>query len=404
MLKRLRIKFICINMLIVTAMLCVIFGMVFHFTRQNLEAESLRTMQALAAEPLRHGRPDPRPGEARLPYFVLELGQRGDLVAADGGYYDLSDEKNLREILKAALETRGSAGILPEYGLRFQRAAAPMGQRIIFVDISGEQNTLRDLARSCALVGTPGLLAFFLISLFLARWAVKPVERAWTEQRQFVADASHELKTPLTVILTNAELMREQGGDERARAQFSEGILSMAHQMRGLVEGLLELARVDSGTVEAAISPLDLSELVSDALLPFEPLYFEHDLEIRSAIERNIRVNGNAAQLRQAVEILLDNAMKYSSAPSAVSVALKRRGRRCLLSVSNPGAPIPPEELKKIFQRFYRMDTARSMNQSYGLGLSIAERIVKKHKGRIWAESRDGANTFYVELPIIMPQ
>lgn len=404
MLKRLRIKFICINMLIVTAMLCVIFGMVFHFTRQNLEAESLRTMQALAAEPPRRGRPAPRPGEARLPYLVLELGQRGDLTAADGGYYDLSDDDFLREIMEAALETREPSGILEEYGLRFQRTAAPVGQRVVFVDMSGEQNTLNSLVKTCAIIGAAGLFAFFLISLFLARWAVKPVERAWTEQRQFVADASHELKTPLTVILTNAELMREQGGDERARAQFSDGILSMAHQMRGLVEGLLELARVDSGTVEAAVSPLDLSELVSDALLPFEPLYFEHGLELQPAIERNIRVNGNAAQLRQAAEILLDNAMKYSSAPSAVSVALKRRGRRCLLSVSNTGAPIPPEELKKIFQRFYRMDTARSMNRSYGLGLSIAERIVKKHRGRIWAESRDGANTFYVELPIIMPQ
>ena len=404
MLKRLRIKFICINMLIVTAMLCVIFGMVFHFTRQNLEAESLRMMQALAAEPLRRRRPDSRLGEVRLPYFVLELGQRGELIAADGGYYDLSDENDLREILEAALETREPAATLAEYSLRFQRAATPMGQRIIFVDMSGEQNTLRNLARSCALVGAASLFAFFLISLFLARWAVRPVERAWTEQRQFVADASHELKTPLTVILTNAELMRGQGGDERERARSSESILSMAHQMRGLVESLLELARVDSGAVNAALSPLDLSELVSDALLPFEPLYFEHDLEIRSAVEQNIRVNGSGDQLRQVAEILLDNAMKYSSAPAVVSVALKRRGRRCLLSVSNPGAPIPPEELKKIFRRFYRMDQARSMNRSYGLGLSIAERIVKKHRGRIWAESRDGSNTFYVELPVAMPQ
>ena len=402
MLRRLRIKFICINMLIVTAMLCVIFGMVFHFTRQNLESESLRMMQTLAAGPVRRGRPDLRPGELRLPYFVLEIGQRGELIAEDGGYYDLSDEVFLRGIMEAVFETREHTGILREYDLRYQRAVTPAAQRVVFVDMSGERSTLGHLIETFAVIGAAGLLLFFLISLFLARWAVKPVERAWTEQRQFVGDASHELKTPLTVILTNAELLREQGGDEALRARFSENILSMAHQMRGLVESLLELARVDSGRADAVVSQLDLSKLVSDALLPFEPLYFERDLEIRSGIEQNLRVNGSAAQLRQAAEILLDNAMKYSSAPAAVTVELKRHGLRCLLSVSNPGAPVPPEELKRIFQRFYRADKVRSMDRSYGLGLSIAERIVKKHRGRIWAESRGGYNTFYIELPLIL--
>lgn len=335
MLKRLRVKFICINMLIVTAMLCVIFGMIYHFTRQNLESESFRTMQTLAAEPLRRGRPDPWPGEVRLPYLVLEIGPAGRLTAAGGGYYDLSDEGFLREITDAALEMKEPTGILKEYDLRYQRVVTPVAQRIVFVDTSGERSTLGHLIETFAVIGAAGVLGFFRISLFLARWAVKPVERAWTEQRQFVADASHELKTPLTVFLTNAELLQEQGGDEVFRARFSGSILSMANQMRGLVESLL------------------------------------------------------------------DNAMKYSSAPAAVRVALKRHGLHCLLSVSNPGAPIPPEELKKIFQRFYRTDKVRSMNRSYGLGLSIAERIVKQHKGKIWAESNGGYNTFYVELPLI---
>ena len=204
------------------------------------------------------------------------------------------------------------------------------------------------------------------------------------------------------MILTNAELLQASGNDKNSRTQFSESILSMANQMRGLVENLLELARVDNGTVKAAMSHLDLSGLVSDAILPFEPLYFERGLEIQADIEGKIKVNGSEAHLRQVTEILLDNAMKYSLSPAAVQVELKRHGFHCLLSVSNPGEPIPSEELKNIFKRFYRMDKARSMNHSYGLGLSIAESIVKEHKGRIWAESRNGANTFYVELPAII--
>ena len=400
MLKRLRIKFICINMLIVTAMLCVIFGTVFHFTKQNLELESLRMMQSIAAGPFRPGRPDQRSEEIRLPYFTLEIGRDGRLVAAGGGYYDLSDEEFLNKVIQAAFQTREQTGVLAEYNLRFQRVVTPVGQRIIFADMSSEQSTLNNLVQTCAVIGAASFLAFFFVSLFLAYWAIKPVEQAWTQQRQFVADASHELKTPLTVILTNAELLQSQEYDDASRRQFSGSILSMAHQMRGLVESLLELARVDNGTVKASITQVDLSQIVTDALLPFEPLFFENGLEVRSDIEPGITLKGSAAHLRQVTEILLDNAMKYSASPSAVQVTLKRRGPRCLLSVSNSGEPISQEDLKNIFKRFYRTDKVRSMNHSYGLGLSIAEGIVQEHHGRIWAESKEGYNTFFVELPV----
>lgn len=400
MLKRLRIKFVCINMLIVTVMLSIIFGTVFHLTKQNLELESLQMMQSIAAGPFRLGRPDQRSAEIRLPYFTLEITQDGKLIAAGGGYYDLSDEEFLQKIIEATFKTRDRTGILPEYNLRYQRVVTPAAQRIVFVDMSSEQSTLNSLVKTCAMIGSVSFLAFFLISLFLAYWAIKPVEQAWIQQRQFVADASHELKTPLTVILTNAELLHSQEYDETSRSQFSGNILSMAHQMRGLVESLLELARVDSGKVKAAITHVDLSKIVADAVLPFEPLFFEQNLEIQSDIEPDITLKGSEAHLRQVTEILLDNAMKYSTPPSTVQVTLKRRGPRCLLSVSNSGEPISQEDLKNIFKRFYRTDKVRSMNHSYGLGLSIAEGIVHEHHGRMWAESKEGRNTFFVELPV----
>ena len=331
---------------------------------------------------------------------MIEIGPKGEILTSGGGYYDLSDKEFLRELIETALEAEEHTGIIPEYNLRFRRNAAPGLQRIVFADMSSEQSTLQNLLKTCAAIGIISLLAFFLISLVLARWAIKPIERAWIQQRQFVADASHELKTPLTVILTNAELLQETGRDEKVRAQCSAGILSMANQMRGLVENLLELARGDSGTVKASMSQLDYSELISNAILPFEPLYFERGLEIQSAIEPGIRVNGSEGHLRQVEEILLDNAMKYSTVPGTVRVEVKRQGFHSLLSVSNPGKPISQEELKNIFKRFYRIDKARSMNHSYGLGLSIAESIVKEHRGRIWAESKNGITTFFVALAI----
>lgn len=394
MIRRLRLKFVCINMVIVAAMLCVIFTMVLHFTRENLETRSVHLLQTLAAEPVQ---PGPRgPQAVQLPYFTVQFGQWGDLRVAGTGPYAFLDETYLSELLAAVLRAGEPMGVLEEYGLRYCRAGGPGGQRFVFVDISSEVSTMENLVRSCLLTGCASFLAFLAISLLLARWAVKPVDEAWKQQRQFVADASHELKTPLTVILTNAELLQDAG-----QSRFADNILAMARQMRGLVEALLDLARVDNGAAEKSFEPVDLSRLVSDALLPFEPVFFEAGLALDLSIAAGVTVQGSPGRLRQVVEILLDNARKYAAAPGTVAVRLERSGgKACLLSVANPGPAISREDLSNIFQRFYRVDAARSRDGSYGLGLAIAEGVVQSHRGKIWAESGGGVNTFFVRLPV----
>lgn len=172
----------------------------------------------------------------------------------------------------------------------------------------------------------------------------------------------------------------------------------MSHQMRGLVESLLELARADNGTAKMDFARLNLSELLTDALLPFEPLYFEKGLTLENEIEEGLYVTGSASHLRQVVEILLDNGAKYSSPQGTVLLRAERKGSHCLFSLASPGEPISREDLKNIFKRFYRIDKARAMNHSYGLGLSIAQSIVTAHGGKIWAESSEGINTFFVQL------
>lgn len=401
MLKKLRVKFVCINMLIVTGMLCVIFGMIYSFTRQNLQAESLRMMEDIAKDPFQMGTPYELPSGVRLPYFALQIGPRGKLLAVGGGYYDLSDTEFLQDVVSQALVAQEQTGLLEDYNLRYYRKIGLTSQILVFADVTSEQATLGNLTRTCAAIGTASLLAFFGISLLLARWAVKPVDRAWSQQKQFVADASHELKTPLTVIMTNAELLQEPGLEEADRSQFSGNILAMSRRMRGLVESLLELTRVDNGAVNLSVAEVDFSALAEDAVLPFEPLFFEKGMVLESEVEPGIRLRGSAEHLRQVPEILLDNAMKYADPASTVQVRLVRHGRECLLSVANRGPEIAREDLKNIFKRFYRVDQARSMGGSYGLGLSIAESIVQTHRGRIWAESAGGTNTFYVQLPVI---
>ncbi len=400
MLKQLRFKFVIINMTLVTVMLLVIFGMIIHQTQENLENQSIQMMQTIGADPFRLGRPDAPPNDVRLPYFAVQINGRGDVLAVGGGFFDLSDEELLLNITRAALRSPDPVGILSQYNLRFCKIAGCNGEAIVFADMTSEQATMSDLIRSCILIGAASFGVFLFISFQLAKWAVKPVDQAWQMQKQFVADASHELKTPLTVIMTNAELLQNPEYDEASRGQFAASILTMSHQMRGLVEGLLDLARVDNGAVRTAFAPVDLSALAEEACMVFEPLYFEQGLLLDSRVEPGITVKGSDAHLQQILKILLDNAMKYSD-PGTVRLTLQRQGGGCQITASNPGPAIEAEDLKNIFKRFYRVDKSRHRDGSYGLGLSIAENIVREHGGKIWAESAGGLNSFHVYLPVL---
>ena len=192
MIRKLRLKFICVNMLIVTLMLTAIFGMVYHLTRQGLETQSEAMLQSVASDAFHPNRPGSPPQEVHLPFFVLELDGNGGLTASGGGYYDLTDQEFLKTLADAATDADAPAGVLREYGLRYCRSVTPRGERIAFADMSSERATLKNLTETCAAIGMLCFAAFLLISWLLARWAVKPVETAWQQQRQFVADGHHD--------------------------------------------------------------------------------------------------------------------------------------------------------------------------------------------------------------------
>lgn len=397
MLKKLHIRFICITMTIATVMLGVILGMVIHFTGKSLEEQSIQMMRAVSALP---GPPGKGPEGIRLPYFTITLTQDG-VASVSGGYDDLVSEQELDQILQLVQEQTLQSSVLKEYGLRFWNAPGPGPERIVFADITSEQATMKNLIRTCSILGAVGFFLFLGGSILLAKWAIRPVEKAWNQQKQFVADASHELKTPLTVIMTNAEMLQAEGYSPVERQQFADSILTMSQQMRGLVLGLLELARVDNGAVKTGFAPVDFSALTADGVLPFEPLFFEKDLSLNTQVEEHIRIRGSETHLRQVLDILLDNALKYSAPGRPVQVQLKRQGMHCILSVAGSGAPLSKEEQKDIFKRFYRVDKVRGRSGGYGLGLSIASSIVQEHRGRMWAQSENGENTFFVQLPTI---
>ena len=166
---------------------------------------------------------------------------------------------------------------------------------------------------------------------------------------------------------------------------------------RILVERMLDLARVDS--LKAEKKPLDFSQLVSDAALSVQLLYEEQGRPLKADIPEDIRVRGNEQQLYQLLDVLLDNALKYSEGDGAVEVCLKQQRKLCLLTVTSPGTPLTRQQQKDVFKRFYRADPARSRCGSYGLGLAIAQEIVRSHRGTVRAQGKDGRNTFLVALP-----
>lgn len=402
MIRRLRIKFICVIMAVVMVLLGCILGIVIHFTGKSMQMQSINMMRTIATSPFQGQKLPGKPmdDQVRLPFFTVQISSNGELTWSQGGYFDLSDEAYVRQIVEAAMHSEGETGTLQEQDLRYFKAMNPRGFTIVFADTTTEAATLKNLVYSCLGIFLVTMVVFLGISVLLSHWAIKPVATAWDQQRQFVADASHELKTPLSIIMANAELLQGEDADAQAQKQYAANILGVTYQMRSLVENMLEMARVDNGSLKMPTADVDFSQLAEDAVLSFQLLYEEKGLQLQYSVQEGIHVSGSEQHLYQVLDVLLDNAQKYSRNGNLVRVALTNTGRHCLLRVDSPGDPISQEDLKNIFKRFYRVDKARTMDGSYGLGLSIAEAIVHGHKGKIWAESKDGSNAFFVQLPL----
>lgn len=401
MIKRLRLQFICVIMAIVILMLAAILGIVIYSTSFNMEMQSISMMQTIAASPFQLGSLGIPSQEVRLPFFSVQISSQGKLVSASGGYFDLSDRDFLQTIVNIVLSAEDEIGELGDYDLRYLKAATSVGYQIVFSDTTAEKTTLVGLVKSSLMIFVLAILAFLGIAVLLSHWVIQPVADAWEQQRQFVADASHELKTPLSVILANTELMYQEEIPRDDQLKFLEGILTMTSQMRNLVESMLELARVDSGTLKMKFEPVNFSQLVADTILPFQVLFDEKDLNLTASLQDNICVRGSDQHLYQVLEVLLDNALKYSSQPGTVTVTLQTNGKYAHLRVASPGNPLSKEDLDNLFKRFYRADKARAINGSYGLGLAIAASVVDVHNGKIWAESKSECNIFHVQLPLL---
>ncbi len=400
MIRNLRIKFICITMGIVALMLISIMGLIILFTYKQQEAESLNMLKTIAANPVINKGPNVPPPAYRHPHLVVHYKNSQSLIQVSGNLIDYSDTKALGELMSAVEDSEKSVGILEKQQLRFFKQSHPFGEVIAFADITGERDTLHLLIRNCTLIGIASFLIFFLLCNLLAYWLTKPVADAFAKQKQFISDASHELKTPLTVIMTNAELLQNMDNNADEKVFFAQNILATTKKMKHLVSELLSLTAIEKGTIRTHMSTIPFGSIVQKASFPFEPLYYENNRTLITDIETDIMLTGNEDYLQQVLSILLDNALKYSVEGSEVALTLNKNNRHCLLCVKSIGPTLSKQECCAIFERFYQKDSAHHDSDSYGLGLSIAKSIVKEHKGKIWCESTRGCNSFFVKLPI----
>ncbi|WP_394272884.1 sensor histidine kinase [Butyricicoccus sp.] len=402
MIKRLHHKFVIINMSIITIMMLIMVAVVLQMTKSGLERKSHDMMRQIAMNPIQPEIPEKDYSGVRLPYFVLEIDHTGEISVAGGDYYALSDAGFQQQVVDEVQKTDAKSGLLKQYGLRFFCVDTGQCERMVFADTSNEISTMNSLTGICIMIFLGGFIIFLCISSFLAKWAVYPAETAWIQQKQFVADASHELRTPLTIILTNTELMCSPECSEEEKDCLAQNILTVSQQMRGLIEKLLDLAQADRGAQKKKLNRINWSDTVNDAVLPFEAVFYEAELGLDVQIGEDIFVRGDDASMQQVAAIFLDNARKYAYPATEVRVVLEKCDKRhAVLSVANQGLPIDQTDLKNIFKRFYRSDTVRRRDGSYGLGLAIAQEIVEWHKGTIWAESEHGWNTFFIRLRVV---
>ena len=267
--------------------------------------------------------------------------------------------------------------------------------KIIFTENSSVYNAFFNTLIISALLFLASMVVIALISLWLSGFAVKPVKKAWQQQKQFVADASHELKTPLTVILANNNIMMTHKNNKVSEeTQWLESTEEEAQHMKQLIDQMLFLAKSDAGNNNIQFSDVDISEIIEGTVLNFEPVAFEREILIQTDIDPEVTVHGSSMQLKQLAHILIDNAVKYSSDKSDITIKLKKSGEQITFTVNNFGNEIPPEELEHIFDRFYRAEKSRT-TKGYGLGLSIAQNIVESMNGKLTAESnKENGTTF----------
>ena len=395
MIKKLKRRFILTSMAVVTLVLLLVSIVLFLGARRVVYSDADQMLKRSLMFSLgEKGNGEGRGGRFERAVVLTVDPETGAVENRSSGTLQNFSEEEQQELAQEA--ARG--GKLKNRGVRASVEKRNGKTYVAVVDTAVEDRLLTAATKALALFAAGTWAALLLLVWLLSGWAVRPMAKAWDMQRQFVADASHDLKTPLTVILSNSELLKQQS--EAADTPEVDRIEAAGRRMKDLVQKMLTLARMEDDPNRGAWESMDLSDMVMEGALAFEATAFEKGLTIDENVESGLVVKGNRAQVQSVLECLLDNACKYADPGSSVTVSLEKAGKRAKLTVHNTGSYIPPADLPHVFERFYRADKSRTASDSSGLGLAIVQSVVESMGGTVSVESSESAGTaFTVFLP-----
>ncbi|WP_432409189.1 sensor histidine kinase [Wukongibacter sp. M2B1] len=420
MFKKLRNKFLILNLVIISIMMMIAFISIYLITYSNIRSDidmELHRISEFYRKPkenptqprydFNNDKPphdfdniEPR-SEPSLSFSLITDNQWNIIITSS--IFDMGDEfYGTAKDSALSLEADTGKFKLDDNYWAFLITPHFNGYEMVFLDITSQQAILTNLIYTFLVVAFIMFIFIFFISKFFANKSIKPIKEAFDKQKQFIADASHEIKTPLAVINTNADVLLSHGEDSiNNQLKWLYYIKSETERMAKLTNDLLYLTQIDYSEIEMVFACFNLSETVENAILTMEAIIFENNISLNYDIEPDLMTNGNNEQIKQVVMILLDNAVKYTNSKGTVNISLRKLHNNIVLSVTNTGKGIPKEHINKIFDRFYRTDKSRTRkNGGYGLGLAIAKTIVEQHGGSISAESiLNKSTTFCVKLP-----
>lgn len=324
-------------------------------------------------------------------FYSVALSYDGTVLAADTADNSIYEEEQLCEYAFEVLEKNSQKGY--KENLLYTVADKQGYILVAFMDNRLISESMGTLFIYTLIFGAFAITALFFLARYLAKRIVEPIEKSYKNQKQFISDAGHELKTPIAVMNANIEMLTREIGENRwlANIQYeNERMGLLSHQ-------LLELAKTES--VIPKKENLNFSRLVTGEILPFESIAYEKGITLETSLQPDIYFDGNENQLKQLVSILTDNAIRHCEYEKRINITLSKNRNSITLKVSNSGKELSEEQKNSLFERFYRVDEARSENDNnYGLGLAIAKAIVGVHNGKIGVSCKDGYIEFTVQF------
>ena len=403
MLKKLRRKIILLNLSLVSAVLLLTTLIICVSSIRNTVSDLFLSLQYHAEQDFRDEDPDwiaqlnaPPETPAAVPHLAARLDLDGNWYLQYNNHAVIATD-TVNQALELALQSVPEEGFLSELNLAYVCRQLDDG---VIVVLANTRSIRTSINRSLFF----GLIAFFsgmaicyVISLYLSGVAIRPIETAWRQQKQFIADASHELKTPLTVILANHNIIASHGNETVAQQiQWLNATAEEAESMRLLIDEMLTLAKAEDEQLFPHLQHIDISSLIEEEVLFLEPVAYEAEIPLDARIQKNLTMETDPQMLKKLVVILVDNAVKHGRAGSPVTITLTGPKPK-QFSVHNYGAPIPEEDLPHVFDRFYRSDKSRS-TEGHGLGLAIAQSIAQKLQAELTVTSSEQWGTTFTVI------